>query len=96
MLGKLVGCARLGAQLLLIELFLPGGTLLVVTFLLARRFAPATLERWAARVPLRWTLASVPGATACRVSPGKHVAGAAAPISDAENPSLVSLGLLRG
>jgi hypothetical protein len=55
MLRKLAGYGQLGAQLLLIELFLPGGTLVILTLLLARRCAPARLERWVARVPFGWT-----------------------------------------
>ena len=40
MAEKLVGLARLGAKLLMIELFLPGGTLLVLALLLARQLPP--------------------------------------------------------
>ncbi len=62
MLARLAGCARLSAQLLLIELFVPGGTLVVLTLLLARRVAPGTLERWTARVPLPWKSWRIAGA----------------------------------
>ncbi len=41
MIERLAGYARLGAKLLAIEMFLPGGTLLVLAFLLARRFSHA-------------------------------------------------------
>ncbi len=54
MLAKLAGCARIGAQLLLIELFVPGGTLMILMFLWARRRGPLTLSRLAARAPFGW------------------------------------------
>ncbi len=41
MIERLSGWARLGAKLLMIEMFLPGGTLVVLAVLLARRFYPA-------------------------------------------------------
>ncbi len=37
MLERLWGLAKLGAKLLLVEMFLPGGTLLVLAVLLVRR-----------------------------------------------------------
>ncbi len=46
---------RFAVQLLLIELFLPGGTLVVLATLLAQRVAPASLERWRARLETRRT-----------------------------------------
>ncbi len=45
MIGKVAGSAWLGAQLLTLALFLPGGTLVVLALMLARRFSPATLGR---------------------------------------------------
>ena len=45
MIVKVAGSAWLGAQLLTLALFLPGGTLVVLALMLARRFSPATLGR---------------------------------------------------
>ena len=41
MIERLAGYARLGAKLLAIEMLLPGGTLVVLALLLARRFSHA-------------------------------------------------------
>ena len=52
MIGKLAGWGRAGAMLLLIEMFLPGGTLVVLAILLARQFHTGVLGRLLVRVPL--------------------------------------------
>ncbi len=41
MIERLVSYARLGVKLLMVEMFLPGGTLVVLALLLARRFCHA-------------------------------------------------------
>ncbi len=56
MWAQVVRRMRFAVQLLLIELFLPGGTLIVIASLLARRLAPACIERWRARLEARRTL----------------------------------------
>ena len=48
MVAKLARAVRLGVQFLLVELFVPGGTLIVLTLLLAGRFAPVRLAWLAA------------------------------------------------
>ena len=47
----LTGIAKQAARLLLIELFVPGGTLIVISILLASR-VPAIPHRFIARPPL--------------------------------------------
>ncbi len=41
MIERLVSYARLGTKLLMVEMFLPGGTLVVLALLLGRRFCHA-------------------------------------------------------
>ena len=52
MIGKLAGWGRSGAMLLLMEMFLPGGTLVVLAILLARRLHPGALGKLLGGVPL--------------------------------------------
>ena len=51
MIGKLSVWAWGAAKLLLIEIFLPGGTLIVLGLLLARRVSPAVRGRLVGRSP---------------------------------------------
>ncbi len=41
MIERLASYARVGTKLLLVEMFLPGGTLVILALLLARRFCHA-------------------------------------------------------
>ncbi len=52
MIGKLVGIARQALKLVLIELLVPGGTLVVLALLLTGSSALAIPERVAPRLPL--------------------------------------------
>jgi hypothetical protein len=47
------GYAKWGAKLLMTEMFVPGGTLIVLALLLAGRSSPAIAGRLAALVPFR-------------------------------------------
>ncbi len=51
MTGKLLGIARTALKLVLIELLVPGGTLVVLTLLLTGTSAPAILEKVAPLLP---------------------------------------------
>ena len=51
MTGKLVGIARLALKLALIELLVPGGTLVVLALLLTGSSVPAILEKVATLFP---------------------------------------------
>ena len=53
MSGKWAGYMKWVAKLLLTEMFVPGGTLVVLALLCAGRFSPATARRLAALVPFR-------------------------------------------
>ena len=53
MIWKLVGYGRWAAKLMMIEMFLPGGTLIVLSLLLAGRFSPIIARRIATLVPFR-------------------------------------------
>ena len=52
MAGKLLGVARKAARLALIELLVPGGTLVVLALLLAGPFLPGIPEKVASLLPI--------------------------------------------
>jgi hypothetical protein len=56
MTGKLPGIARTALKLVLIELLVPGGTLVVLALLLTGTSAPAILEKVAPLLPFLKTL----------------------------------------
>ncbi len=53
MIWKLVGYGKWAAKLMMIEMFVPGGTLIVLSVLLAGRFSPVIAHRIATLVPFR-------------------------------------------
>jgi hypothetical protein len=53
MIWKLVGYGKWAAKLMLIEMFVPGGTLIVLSVLLTGRFFPVVAHRIATLVPFR-------------------------------------------
>jgi len=61
MSGKWARYAKWGARLLLTEMFVPGGTLVVLALLFAGRFSSTTASRLAALLPFHRN-APAPGA----------------------------------
>jgi len=51
MIWKLVGYGKWAAKLMMIEMFVPGGTLIVLSVLLAGRLSPVIAHRFTALVP---------------------------------------------
>ena len=58
---KVVGCAKWAAKLLLTEMFVPGGTLVVLALLLAGRSPQLSARRFVALVPFRRERRPAPG-----------------------------------
>jgi hypothetical protein len=52
MIWKLVGYGKWAAKLMMIEMFVPGGTLIVLSVLLAGRLSPVIADRIATLVAL--------------------------------------------
>ncbi len=61
MTGKLLGIARTALKLVLIELLVPGGTLVVLALLLTGTSAPAILEKVAPLLPFLKALKQTEG-----------------------------------
>ncbi len=53
MIWKPAGYAKWGVKLLMTEMFVPGGTLIVLAILLAGRFSPAMLGKVRALIPFQ-------------------------------------------